>query len=287
MNNYDLGNGKVLLLPPSEPLGKENLDFTNISKADHPKVSKIVSYLLDKNVPLDVKRDFVSQIGKIDVTKARTIVFIGNSGVGKSSIIREIIIMLRNEDKSVGVIAIDPRSTFSGGAILGDRIRFKEKEDDLNLFIRSVACGVITIEFMINILIVCDFLKRIGFEKIIVESPGLGQLSTPFSESDETLVLIMSPFQGDEIQMMKSGVIEDANLIFVNQSDQIQNFDIENAIINTLRISRRERFQDSSIIVGSAKTLLNIEKLKNQIENIDVKYEIGKLEISDRLGKFE
>jgi putative protein kinase ArgK-like GTPase of G3E family len=276
-----------LLLPPGGPLGKENFDFADISKRSHSKVSKVVSYLLDESVSQNVKRDFVDQIGKVDVAQSKTMVFIGNSGVGKSSVIREIVIMLRNEDKSVGVIAIDPRSTFSGGAILGDRIRFREEEDDLDLFIRSVACGVIDIGFLTNINLVCEFLKRIGFEIVIVESPGLGQLSTPFSESDGTLVLVMSPFQGDEIQMMKSGVIEDANLIFVNQSDQIQNLEIENILVNTLRISRGERFQDCSIIVGSAKTLLNIEKLKSQIEYFGVENEVCRPETSEGLRKIE
>jgi len=276
-----------LLLPPGGPLGKENFDFADISKRSHSKVSKVVSYLLDESVSQNFKRDFVDQIGKVDKAQPKTMVFIGNSGVGKSSVIREIIIMLRNENKSVGVIAIDPRSTFSGGAILGDRIRFKEEEDDLDLFIRSVACDVIDIGFLTNINLVCEFLKRIGFERVIVESPGLGQLSTPFSESDGTLVLVMSPFQGDEIQMMKSGVIEDANLIFVNQSDQIQNLDIENILVNTLRISRGERFQDCSIIVGSAKTLLNIEKLKSQIEYFGIEHEVCRPETSEGLRKLE
>ena len=276
-----------MLLPPGSPLGKGNFDFADISKRSHSKVSKVVSYLLDESVSQNFKRDFLDQIGKVDEAQPKTMVFIGNSGVGKSSVIREIIIMLRNENKSVGVIAIDPRSTFSGGAILGDRIRFREEEDDLDLFIRSVACGVIDLEFLTNINLVCEFLKRIGFERVIVESPGLGQLSTPFSESDGTLVLVMSPFQGDEIQMMKSGVIEDANLIFVNQSDQIQNLDIENILVNTLKISRGERFQDCSIIVGSAKTLLNIEKLKSQIEYFGVEHEVCRPETSERLGKIE
>jgi len=275
------------LLPPGGPLGKENFDFADISKRSHSRVSKVVSYLLDESVSQNFKRDFVDQIGKVDEAQPKTMVFIGNSGVGKSSVIREIIIMLRNENKSVGVIAIDPRSTFSGGAILGDRIRFKEEEDDLDLFIRSVACDVIDIGFLTNINLVCEFLKRIGFERVIVESPGLGQLSTPFSESDGTLVLVMSPFQGDEIQMMKSGVIEDANLIFVNQSDQIQNLDIENILVNTLRISRGERFQDCSIIVGSAKTLLNIGKLKSQIEYFGNEHEVCRPETSEGLRKQE
>jgi LAO/AO transport system kinase len=276
-----------LLLPSGGPLGKENIDFADISKRSHSKISKVVSYLLDESIPQNFKRDFVDQIGKVDEGQPKTVVFMGNSGVGKSSIIREIISMLRNEDKSVGVIAIDPRSTFSGGAILGDRIRFKEEEDDLDLFIRSVACGVIDIGFLTNINLVCEFLKRVGFDRVIVESPGLGQLSTPFSESDSTLVLVMSPFQGDEIQMMKSGVIEDANLIFVNQSDQIQNLDIENILVNTLRISRGERFQDCSIIVGSAKTLLNIEKLMSQIEFLGVEHEVCTPENSEGLRKLE
>ena len=276
-----------MLLPPGGPLGKENFDFADISRRSHSKISKVVSYLLDESVSQNFKRDFVDQIGNVDEAQPKTMVFIGNSGVGKSSVIREIIIMLRNEKKSVGVIAIDPRSTFSGGAILGDRIRFKEEEDDLDLFIRSVACDVIDIGFLTNINLVCEFLKRIGFERVIVESPGLGQLSTPFSESDGTLVLVMSPFQGDEIQMMKSGVIEDANLIFVNQSDQIQNLDIENILVNTLRISRGERFQDCSIIVGSAKTLLNIEKLKSQIEYFGIEHEVCRPETSEGLRKQE
>ena len=276
-----------MLLPPGSPLGKGNFDFADISKSSHSKVSKVVSYLLDESVSQNFKRDFLDQVGKVDEAQPKTMVFIGNSGVGKSSVIREIIIMLRNENKSVGVIAIDPRSTFSGGAILGDRIRFREEEDDLDLFIRSVACGVIDIGFLTNINLVCEFLKRIGFERVIVESPGLGQLSTPFSESDGTLVLVMSPFQGDEIQMMKSGVIEDANLIFVNQSDQIQNLDIENILVNTLRISRGERFQDCSIIVGSAKTLMNIEKLKSQIEYFGVENEVCRPETSEGLRKIE
>ncbi len=144
----------------------------------------------------------------------------GPPGAGKSTLVSCLIAKIRSENKSVGVIAVDPSSPFSGGAVLGDRIRMQEHALDDGVFIRSVGSrgsrgGISrTTGEVVHLLDAC------GFDWIIVETVGVGQTELDIMEVADTTVVVLVPESGDTIQTMKAGLMEIADIFAVNKSDR-------------------------------------------------------------------
>lgn len=145
----------------------------------------------------------------------------GTPGAGKSSISDKIIKFIRRDKKTVGVLAVDPTSPFSGGAILGDRIRMQEHFTDKGVFIRSMATrgnlgGIAkrTIES-------AKILDAKGCDFVILETVGIGQIELDIMQCADTIIVILSPDFGDSIQIMKAGILEIADILVVNKSDKI------------------------------------------------------------------
>ena len=142
----------------------------------------------------------------------------GAPGAGKSTLINAVTKTLRQKGMSIGVIAVDPTSPFSGGAFLGDRIRMQTLCDYENVYIRSLSTqdpgGIAKITRDIII-----FLEHKGFDKIIVESVGAGQSDIEIFSLVDTCVVILIPGLGDEVQILKSGINEIADIFVVNKSD--------------------------------------------------------------------
>ena len=142
----------------------------------------------------------------------------GPPGVGKSSMINRLITNLRNKSLSVGVLAIDPSSQKSGGALLGDRARFDVDPKDSHVFIRSMAAkdylgGIseLTYPYMI--------VMRSLFDIVIIETVGVGQSEISIEDVVDTVIYCVQPGSGDTIQFMKSGIIEIPDIIIVTKSD--------------------------------------------------------------------
>lgn len=153
--------------------------------------------------------------------KARILGITGPPGVGKSSLIDRLIDELRRQGKTVGVIVIDPTSPISGGALLGDRLRMQRHSDDDGVFIRSLATrhhhGGLT-DATPQIIHALD---AAGFDIVIVETVGTGQDEVEVAEVADTVVVVLMPELGDEIQRAKSGLMEIADLLVINKSDLI------------------------------------------------------------------
>jgi LAO/AO transport system kinase len=151
--------------------------------------------------------------------KARILGITGPPGVGKSSLIDRLIDELRREGKTVGVIAVDPTSPISGGALLGDRLRMQRHSDDDGVFIRSLATrhhhGGLT-DATPQIIRALD---AAGFDIVIVETVGTGQDEVEVAEVADTVVVVLMPELGDEIQRAKSGLMEIADILVINKSD--------------------------------------------------------------------
>ena len=142
----------------------------------------------------------------------------GPPGVGKSSLINKLIISLRTLDLSVGVIAIDPSSMKSGGALLGDRARFNIDPKDQKIFVRSMAAkdylgGISALTFPSMIIM------RSIFDIVIIETVGVGQSEVSIEEVVDTVIYCVQPGSGDTLQFMKSGIIEIPDIIAVTKSD--------------------------------------------------------------------
>ena len=152
--------------------------------------------------------------------KAHRIGITGPPGAGKSSLINNLILNLRAQEKMVAVICIDPTSPFSGGAILGDRIRMLKHHDDKGDFIRSMASRNASGGLSLASSEACDVLDANGFDVIIFETLGVGQVEIDVMNETDTVAVVLVPESGDDIQMMKSGLIEIADIYVVNKSDR-------------------------------------------------------------------
>jgi len=144
----------------------------------------------------------------------------GNPGAGKSTLVDRLIGSFRSEGQRVAVIAIDPTSPFSGGAILGDRIRMQRHFDDENVFIRSLATRGATGGLSRSTWDVLCVLDAWGADVIIVETVGVGQDELDVVATAHTTLVVMTPGMGDEIQAIKAGILECADVFAVNKADR-------------------------------------------------------------------
>src|SRR6516225_1812623 len=144
----------------------------------------------------------------------------GNPGAGKSTVVDGLIDFYRKAGKRVGVVAVDPSSPFSGGAILGDRIRMQRHATDEGVFIRSLATRGHLGGLSRSTSDVVAVLDAMGFDVVIVETVGVGQDEVDVVSQAETAVVVTVPGLGDEIQAIKAGILEIADVLVVNKADR-------------------------------------------------------------------
>ncbi len=152
--------------------------------------------------------------------RAHVIGFTGSPGVGKSTLVDKIVGKFRQDGKTVGILAVDPTSPFSGGAILGDRVRMQKHFLDEGVFIRSMATrgsfGGLTRSTADAVVV----LEAMGKDVVIIETVGVGQDEVDIANSAHTTVLVTIPGMGDEIQAIKAGLMEIGDLFVVNKADR-------------------------------------------------------------------
>jgi len=151
--------------------------------------------------------------------KAWLIGITGAPGVGKSTLVDRLIALVREEGLKVGVIGVDPTSPFSGGALLGDRIRMTSCQGDNSVFIRSMATRGHLGGLALSTQGAIRVLDAMGMDVVIVETVGVGQIELDIMQTVDTVVLILVPKSGDGIQALKSGIMEIADTFVVNKSD--------------------------------------------------------------------
>ena len=144
----------------------------------------------------------------------------GPPGAGKSTLTEALIQRFRAQRLSVGVVAVDPTSPFTGGALLGDRIRMESASLDPGVFIRSMATRGAQGGLATTTEEIADLLEAFGFERVLVETVGVGQTELDIAGTAETTVLVLVPESGDGIQALKAGVMEIADIYVVNKSDR-------------------------------------------------------------------
>ena len=146
--------------------------------------------------------------------------FTGPPGAGKSTLVNAVIETLRQQGRTVGVIAVDPSSPISGGAILGDRIRMTAALDDDGVFVRSLASRGYLGGLSPAAVRIIDALDGAGFDIVLLETVGTGQNEIDVAEVADIRVVISAPGLGDDIQAMKSGLLEIADVMVVNKGDR-------------------------------------------------------------------
>lgn len=154
------------------------------------------------------------------VGRAHRIGITGPPGAGKSTLIERLVRAYRDREVTVAVVAVDPTSPFTGGALLGDRIRMEAHTLDPGVFIRSMASRGAPGGLATTTREVCDVLDAFGFQRIIIETVGVGQSELAIVGSADTTTLVLVPESGDGIQVLKAGVMEIADLYVVNKADR-------------------------------------------------------------------
>jgi LAO/AO transport system ATPase len=149
----------------------------------------------------------------------RVIAVTGGGGVGKSTLIGKLIEVIRRAERSVAVLACDPQSPLTGGALLGDRIRMPNRPADDAVFIRSVATPGGRSGVAPNVDLMIGLLGRYGFDTVIVETVGAGQGDTAIRDVADVVIVLVQPETGDELQWEKAGLLEIADIVVVHKAD--------------------------------------------------------------------
>ncbi|OMP78807.1 MULTISPECIES: methylmalonyl Co-A mutase-associated GTPase MeaB [unclassified Chitinophaga] len=180
----------------------------------------------------------------------RVIGITGPPGAGKSTLVNGLIELLLKQGKKVGIIAVDPSSPFNYGALLGDRVRMAQHFNNDHVFIRSMASRGALGGLSPRIIEVSDLMKAAGFDYLFIETVGVGQSEVEIAGIATTTVVVVVPEAGDEIQTMKAGLMEIADIFVVNKADR----DNADAFVKNLRILAHSRVQETAVLKTVATT---------------------------------
>ncbi len=179
-------------------------------------VARALRFIDDRTGPFsEILKDLFPHTGKGHIVGVT-----GNPGAGKSTLADRLIEVYRKGGRTVGVIAVDPTSPFSGGAILGDRIRMQRHAEDPGVFIRSVATRGHLGGLSRSARDMVRVLDAYGADIILVETVGVGQDELEITRTAHTTLVVMAPGMGDEVQAIKAGILECADVFAVNKADR-------------------------------------------------------------------
>jgi len=153
------------------------------------------------------------------VGRATRLGITGPPGAGKSTLVNQLVTALRAEERTVGVLAVDPSSPLSGGALLGDRIRMENHTGDPGVFVRSMASRDSHGGLARAAVDACDVMDAFGMDDVLIETVGVGQAEYDVVQAADTVVVVLCPGAGDGVQAMKSGLLEVADVLVVNKQD--------------------------------------------------------------------
>ncbi|MBI4041515.1 MAG: methylmalonyl Co-A mutase-associated GTPase MeaB [Deltaproteobacteria bacterium] len=183
---------------------------------DLKALTKLISWVENQSPQvLEIMPKIYKHIGN-----AKIIGITGPPGAGKSSLVDQLIFELRNQNLKVAVLAIDPSSPFSGGAVLGDRIRMQSHANDAGVFIRSVGSRGSFGGLSRTTKEIVRVFDAFGFDVILIETVGVGQTELSIMEVAHTTVVMLVPESGDTVQTLKAGLLEIADIFVVNKADR-------------------------------------------------------------------
>jgi LAO/AO transport system kinase len=219
-------------------------------------ITKVENDDIINNKTLDTLFKKTNQAIRIGIT--------GPPGAGKSSITNELIKYYINSDQKVGVIAIDPTSPFSGGSLLGDRVRMNQYHNDENVFIRSMSTQGHLGGLSRKAQDIGDLLAIAEKDVIIFETVGVGQGEYEIANVADLSIIVLVPEAGDEVQLMKAGLIEIGDIFVVNKSDRKGSEQLTEKLKSIININKKT---NRPVFNAIAKEGKGIEELFNGIIN--------------------
>jgi len=190
----------------------------------------------------------------------------GPPGAGKSTLIGRLALLLRDRGEQVAVVAVDPTSPFSGGALLGDRYRMTELSEDPSVFVRSMASRGSMGGLASATEDALDLLDAAGYTYILVETVGVGQVELDVAQTADTVVVVLVPESGDGIQAMKAGLMEIGDLFVVNKADREGAARLKGDLLSVLELGEPRRGWRPPVIETSA---VRGEGMKELVEGLD------------------
>ncbi len=209
-----------------------------------------------------------SRIGEsLARSECHVIGFTGPPGAGKSTLVNAVTAVLRGGGHRVGIIAVDPTSPFSGGAMLGDRIRMERHYLDAGVFIRSLATrgGVGGLSPATKD--VLRLMRAFGFDYLLVETVGVGQTELDVMMAVDTVVVVLVPEAGDSIQTMKAGLMEIGDLFVVNKADRPGSDELRSSLRAMQGLAAKRRPWEPPVIATQADQDIGSDELVNAIDH--------------------
>lgn len=251
--------------------------YNEILNGNKRSIARLITLVESRdNAGIEIYEKLYSRTGK-----AKTIGITGPPGSGKSTFINLIVRQYLDEGYKVGVAAVDPTSAFSGGAVLGDRIRMNEISNDKNCFVRSLATRGQLGGISSGTVDAVNILEAAGYDYVFIETVGTGQSEIDIVKYADIVLLITVPGLGDDIQAFKAGIMEIGDLIAINKADHREAQKTYNYIKSTLMLKKDHIplvfLTDCINKKGIVEVKLEIERL------LDIRVKNG--EISKRRNK--
>lgn len=245
-----------------EPLMLNDL-LSRFQQGDRRAMARLLSYLIRGQQVAEI----LSALEPSD-HPCRIVAITGSAGVGKSTLIGKLLPVIRRHGKKVAVLACDPQSPLTGGALLGDRFRMQLPDPDNGILIRSIATPGEHGAIHPHLPEMMDLLRRYGFDIILIETVGAGQGDTSVRQWADALVLLLQPETGDDLQWEKAGVLEVADVIAIHKGDLPGAENVEAQVKAMLELSDRPA---PPVLRVSSRTGDQIEALWKAIEAIPAK----------------
>jgi len=235
----------------------EKVTIQGIKANDHRILSRVITRIENDDYVQDQR--FIELYDQAQ--KAIRLGVTGPPGAGKSTITNELIKRFLKKNQTIGVIAIDPSSPFSGGALLGDRVRMNHYNNDKSVFIRSMGTHGILGGLARKTQEAGDILAASGKDIIIFETVGVGQGEYDIAKAADLTILVLVPESGDEIQLMKAGLVEIADIFVINKSDREGADRLANTLSSMINAIGNDSKPDAPVFTTVASDGRGMDKL--------------------------